>query len=160
MSILKYLSMYESTVNPRMTPSDVDASLDITDSPIKIDSSCVIDDKDVLSGHLGKYVDFDELELDYFSTKVSLGADKIQKDSVQWEWDDENLDNYIVFIKKREWDGESGDYVYEIIQVGDAEITNQNNPYLGVDRDAYSIPFVNSSDEFIRCVITSVGLYE
>jgi len=156
MSIIQHLT--ERGLN--LSSDELDTSLDLKDSPIKIDSDVVVDDKKVDKSDLGEYVDFDELELDYFKTKALIPADKVDKDSVQWNWDDENLEDYIVMIKKREWLGDDGDYVYEIIQVGDAEITNKNNPYLGTDRDAYSIPFIDSSFDFIQEVMKSVGVFE
>lgn len=156
MSIIEYLT--EQGLN--LSSDEIDDSLDLKDSPIKIDSDVVVDDKKVNTSDLGEYVNFDEHELDYFKTKSLIPADKVDKDSVQWNWDDEQLEDYIVMIKKREWLGDNGDYVYEIIQLGDAELTNKDNPYLGTDRDAYSIPFTDSSFDFIHEVIKSVGVFE
>ena len=145
MSILKYLQ--ENLNRQKLTSGEIKKSTELTDTLPKLSSKYIIDDGDIDKSPLGEYVPFDNEELNHFKTKSMIPPDMITKDSVMWDWDDEHLEDYIVRIKKRVYGSR---FVYEVIQSGDAEITNKDNVFQGSDRDVYSIPFENYEFDFVH----------
>lgn len=155
MSILNYLT--EQLNRKKYTSDEKDKSLELTDTTPKINSDFVIDSHNIKKELLGDHIPFDDDEFSHFKTKSQIPPDELTRSQVVWDWNDEHLEDYIVTIKKREY----GDkYVYEVVQTGDAELTNNNSKYQGTDRDVYSIPFTEYNFKFVYEFLSALGIFE
>ena len=138
MAIIDYLCERLGVGRGEYTSNEKKDSLELKDGVPELDSDNITDDENIDTSLLGDYVDFDNNEYNHFKTKSMIPPDSLSMSSVVWDWDDEHLEDYIVTIKKRKYGDE---FVYEVIQTGDAELTNKDNPHQGGDRDVYSKPF-------------------
>jgi len=162
MSIINYLleslnDQIDSDAKHHYTSGEEKESLKLKNSINKLPTNVIIDDSDIQHELLGDYVKFDNDEYNHFKHKSLIFPDYIDRLQAKWDWNDENLEDYIVTIKKRIF----GDkFIYEVIQTGDAEITNKHNKYQGSDRDVYSKPFDKYDFDFVHKFLSDLGILE
>lgn len=158
MSIEQYLMEKLGVGRKDLTATELKNSKKLTDTLPKLKSNYIIDDSDIDESMLGEYVNFSDEELNHFKTKSMIPADKITPSSVMWDWHDEHSEDYIVTIKKRRYGGDQ--YVFDVEQLGDAEITNKDNPHQSSDRDVFSVPFKDYDFQFVHNFLKDLAIFE
>lgn len=155
MSILNYL--VEDINRRKYTNSEHKKSFKLRDTINKIESDIIIDDKNIDKTLLGDYVKFDDDEINHFKHKCKIPPYYVDNGFAQWNWPDENFEVYVVTIRKRKYDNM---FIYEVVQTGDAEITNKHNEYQGADRDVYSIPITGYDFKFMYEFLSDLAIFE
>ena len=151
-----YEDIVTNTKSKYYTSDEYLDSLRLTSTINKIKSPYILNN--INSSFLGEYIQFNDEEFIHFKDKCMIYPDKLCRDFVAWDWSDEHLEDYIVTIKKRQYINNMN--IYEVVQTGDAEITNRFNKHQGSDRDVYSIPFTTYSFDFVFNFLKDLRIFE